>query len=82
MTHWIVSAVECRSTASVRIASVGYAKLTMESVAARAGTGIAVLYRRWPNKDRSCSPHLSTTGTAIRSTSPTPAGCATTSSQR
>ncbi|MFG1854432.1 helix-turn-helix domain-containing protein [Actinomadura geliboluensis] len=52
MTHWIVSAVECRSTASVRIASVGYAKLTTESVAARAGTGIAVLYRRWPNKER------------------------------
>ncbi|MFG2014451.1 hypothetical protein [Actinomadura geliboluensis] len=49
MTHWIVLAVECRSTASVRIASVGYAKLTMESVAAR---GIAVLYRRWPNEDR------------------------------
>lgn len=41
VTHWIVLAVECRSTASVRIASVGYAKLTMESVAAR---GIALLY--------------------------------------
>jgi AcrR family transcriptional regulator len=23
----------------------------MESVAARAKTGVAVLYRRWPNKD-------------------------------
>ena len=31
---------------------VGYASLTMESVAARAHTGIAVLYRRWPNKDQ------------------------------
>jgi AcrR family transcriptional regulator len=31
---------------------VGYATLTMESVAARAHTGIAVLYRRWPNKDQ------------------------------
>jgi AcrR family transcriptional regulator len=30
---------------------VGFAKLTMESVAARASTGIAVLYRRWANKD-------------------------------
>lgn len=31
---------------------VGYATLTMESVAARAHTGIAVLYRRWANKDQ------------------------------
>ena len=30
---------------------VGFARLTMESVAARAKTGVAVLYRRWPNKD-------------------------------
>ncbi|WP_405009758.1 TetR/AcrR family transcriptional regulator [Kitasatospora sp. NBC_01539] len=30
---------------------VGYAKLTMESVAARARTGVAVLYRRWSNKN-------------------------------
>jgi AcrR family transcriptional regulator len=30
---------------------VGYAGLTMESVAARAQTGVAVLYRRWANKD-------------------------------
>jgi AcrR family transcriptional regulator len=33
------------------LAEVGYARLTMESVAARAQTGIAVLYRRWANKD-------------------------------
>lgn len=33
------------------LAEAGYAKLTMESVASRAGTGIAVLYRRWANKD-------------------------------
>lgn len=33
------------------LVEVGFAKLTMESVAARAGTGIAVLYRRWANKD-------------------------------
>src|ERR1700743_857816 len=30
----------------------GYAALTMESVAARAHTGVAVLYRRRPNKDQ------------------------------
>jgi AcrR family transcriptional regulator len=30
--------------------AVGFAHLTMESIAARAHTGIAVLYRRWPNK--------------------------------
>jgi AcrR family transcriptional regulator len=33
------------------LAEAGFAKLTMESVAARAKTGVAVLYRRWPNKD-------------------------------
>jgi AcrR family transcriptional regulator len=33
------------------LAEAGYAKLSMESVASRAGTGIAVLYRRWANKD-------------------------------
>jgi AcrR family transcriptional regulator len=33
------------------LAAVGYARLTMESVAARAHTGVAVLYRRWANKD-------------------------------
>ncbi|MET7999345.1 helix-turn-helix domain-containing protein [Nonomuraea glycinis] len=32
--------------------AVGYARLTMESVAARARTGTAVLYRRWANKDQ------------------------------
>src|ERR1700733_15724683 len=29
----------------------GFGRLTMESVAARAKTGVAVLYRRWPRKD-------------------------------
>ncbi len=33
------------------LVEVGFAGLTMESVAARARTGIAVLYRRWANKD-------------------------------
>src|ERR1700744_4599906 len=32
------------------LVEVGFAALTMESIAARAHTGIAVLYRRWPNK--------------------------------
>lgn len=34
------------------LVEVGFANLTMESVAARAHTGIAVLYRRWANKDQ------------------------------
>ena len=33
------------------LVDVGFARLTMESVAARARTGVAVLYRRWPRKD-------------------------------
>jgi len=33
------------------LVEVGFARLTMESVAARAKTGVAVLYRRWPKKD-------------------------------
>jgi AcrR family transcriptional regulator len=32
------------------LVTAGFASLTMESVAARAKTGVAVLYRRWPNK--------------------------------
>jgi len=33
------------------LVEVGFARLTMESVAARAKTGVAVLYRRWHSKD-------------------------------
>lgn len=33
------------------LVEIGFARLTMESVATRAKTGVAVLYRRWPNKD-------------------------------
>jgi AcrR family transcriptional regulator len=33
------------------LVEAGFAGLTMESVAARARTGVAVLYRRWPDKD-------------------------------
>lgn len=33
------------------LVEAGFAKLTMESVASRAATGVAVLYRRWANKD-------------------------------
>lgn len=32
------------------LAGVGYERLTMEGVAARAGTSKPVLYRRWPNR--------------------------------
>lgn len=32
------------------LTEVGYPALTMEGVAARAGTGRAVLYRRWPSR--------------------------------
>lgn len=32
------------------LAAVGYARLSMEGVAARAGTSKAVLYRRWPSR--------------------------------
>jgi AcrR family transcriptional regulator len=34
------------------LVGVGFSRLTMESVAARASTGVAVLYRRWDNKDQ------------------------------
>jgi AcrR family transcriptional regulator len=34
------------------LVEVGYASFTMESVASRANTGVAVLYRRWPNKEQ------------------------------
>lgn len=34
------------------LSEVGYQNLTMESVAARARTNKAVLYRRWPNKSK------------------------------
>ena len=32
------------------LAEVGYAKLTMEGVAARAGASKASVYRRWPSR--------------------------------
>ncbi len=34
------------------LVEVGYARLTMESIAVRAHTSEAVLYRRWANKDQ------------------------------
>jgi AcrR family transcriptional regulator len=43
---------ELLSAAWEELVKVGYAHLTMESVATRASTGIAVLYRRWANKDQ------------------------------
>lgn len=42
---------ELLETAWSELLETGFSNLTMESVATRARTGIAVLYRRWPNKD-------------------------------
>lgn len=39
------------ATAWDELVEAGFSNLTMESVAARASTGVAVLYRRWANKD-------------------------------
>lgn len=39
------------STVLRLLPAVGYARLTMDDVAARAGVGKASLYRRWPTKD-------------------------------
>jgi AcrR family transcriptional regulator len=36
----------------LELVGTGFANLTMESVAARAHTGVAVLYRRWANKEQ------------------------------
>jgi AcrR family transcriptional regulator len=38
------------AAAWAELGEVGYARLTMEAVAARARTGKQVLYRRWPNR--------------------------------
>jgi len=43
---------ELLDAAWAELVHAGYANLTMESVAARARTGIAVLYRRWANKEQ------------------------------
>jgi len=40
------------SAAWEELSKVGYTHLTMESVATRAGTNKAVLYRRWANKSK------------------------------
>jgi AcrR family transcriptional regulator len=40
------------NTAWDELVDVGYARLTMGSIAARAHTSEAVLYRRWANKDQ------------------------------
>lgn len=38
------------TAAAEELAEVGYARLTMDSVAARAGTSKTVIYRRWPSR--------------------------------
>ncbi|WP_019203245.1 TetR/AcrR family transcriptional regulator [Tsukamurella sp. 1534] len=40
-----------REAAFAELADKGYGAVTMDSVAARAGTGKAALYRRWPDRD-------------------------------
>ncbi|AGL15946.1 TetR-like C-terminal domain-containing protein [Actinoplanes sp. N902-109] len=44
-----------------QLKSVGYAELTMEGVAAAAGTGKAALYRRWPGREALVLDALSST---------------------
>jgi AcrR family transcriptional regulator len=39
------------TAAWAELVETGYARLTMESIAVRARTSEAVLYRRWPNKE-------------------------------
>jgi AcrR family transcriptional regulator len=43
-----------------QLREVGYSGLTMEGVAAAAGTGKAALYHRWPNKDALVADALAT----------------------
>jgi AcrR family transcriptional regulator len=40
--------------AAAELAEVGYQNLTMDSVAARAGTSKNVIYRRWPSRAALC----------------------------
>jgi AcrR family transcriptional regulator len=56
------------------LVEAGYARLTMESVARRAGTSEPVLYRRWPNKDQLVLAAME----HYRSLSRTPVPCAAT----
>lgn len=44
--------VALRAATLELLADGGYAALTMEAVAARAGVGKATLYRRWPGKEQ------------------------------
>ena len=44
----VTAAIE--SAALAELAEVGYARMSMEAVAKRAGVGKAAIYRRWPSK--------------------------------
>jgi AcrR family transcriptional regulator len=57
------------------LSATGYANLTMDAVAAAAGTGKAALYRRWANKDELITE-------ALRSVLPDPATLPLTGSVR
>nr|WP_255634823.1 TetR/AcrR family transcriptional regulator [Nocardia sp. alder85J] len=47
----------CDATLAL-LAEVGYSRLRMDDVAARAGVGKAALYRRWPSKSALALHHL------------------------
>ena len=59
------------------LAEVGYARLTMDQVAARARVGKASLYLRWPNKVALVAESLQRHSRLSR-TCPTPGACAKT----
>lgn len=46
----------------VELAAVGYGRLSMQKVAARAGVGKSALYRRWPGKQEMVTDVLSRLG--------------------
>ncbi len=62
-------------TAWTELVEVGFANLTMESVAARAGTASPCSTAAGPTRMSWCSPRSSTIGTATRSSFLTPARC-------
>lgn len=43
--------VAIESAAFAELAQAGYARMSMEAVAKRAGVGKAAIYRRWPSKE-------------------------------
>jgi AcrR family transcriptional regulator len=62
------------------LVEVGYAHLTMESIAVRVRTSEAVLYRRWANKDQLVLAAIEHHRNANPVATPTPTPCAATCS--